>query len=216
MRETRKARRYDCSEVVDCFFLGSPTCFVLTDVSLLGARLRGEGVPQPGTMFMISPVESGLKRTWVSCQVCWVQRGDVGEAGIRFMEPTSRLQQIWVGELIGRQPAERRNAVRVPTELHVEVQLAGLRRPIEATSLDLSRSGTQVRLPRTLRRGAVTGLYLCLPWTLLEIPAQVTRRDKSDRLLHSLRFLQSSPHQEDALGCFLRESMGTSVAASTP
>lgn len=208
MLEYRRVRRHHCTESVDCEDRGRVFFATLQDISLLGARLRGQNLPEPGSVLRLIPSTPGFGRTWVYCQICWVARGGIEEAGIRFLEPAFRLQRTWVALFIPEDVTlERRQAIRVPTELHVEVKLDGLSRPIEARGVDLSRGGAQIHLPRTMRRGARADLYVCLPWCLLELPAQITRRDHSDRLLHSVQFLKTSPFEQDALTTFVREEL---------
>ncbi|MGE0495432.1 MAG: PilZ domain-containing protein [Vulcanimicrobiota bacterium] len=208
MLEVRRARRRECRKNIACELSGKVFVACLRDISWLGARLSGQDLPEVGTLLRLAPVVESLTRSWVFAQVCWVRRGDTDEAGLRFLEPPFRLAHSWVAQLApSDDPAERRKAIRVPTEIHVEVKVDGLRSPLEATSLDLSRDGARLRMPRVLQRGSTAELYLCLPWCLLEVPAQVVRQSGHDRLSHSLKFGRLSPYDQDALAGFLQESL---------
>lgn len=217
MLETRRARRYACDETVDCEAWGKVRYAVLKDISMLGARLQGTGLPEVGSVVRIAPSFFGVQRTWVYCQVAWIRRGDVDEAGLRFLEPAFRLRRTWVGEFVaGTSPVERRRAIRVPTEVHLEVKIEGSSRTLEATSLDLSRGGAQLSLDRPLRRCDFLKLHLCLPWTLLEVPAMVIRRLAHDRPEHSVRFLEMPPGDQEALGSFIKEELDAAQEPGPP
>lgn len=213
MIEARRAPRHRCNEAVDCEVRGRILYAYMMDISLRGAKLRGMQLPEVGTLLRIAPsFENQLGRKWIYCQVCWISRGEVEEAGIRFLEPAFCLQDSWVNQFIyDAGPAERRQSVRIPTELHVEVRMEGLGRTFEATSLDLSQGGTQIKMPKPVRPGSLADLYLCLPWTLLEVPAQVVTPKDEGQQEHSLRFLELSPDDECALECFIKEELAESA-----
>ncbi|MFN8610098.1 MAG: PilZ domain-containing protein [Vulcanimicrobiota bacterium] len=209
MLETRRSRRFDCDEAVDCEVRGAVRVAFLRDVSLTGARLQGSNLPPVGTLLRLAPTFSEWQpcgpRAWVYAQVAWTREGV--EAGLRFLEPSSRLSLNWVGRLCqGRN--ERRNSIRVATEVYMEIKVPGVRRTYEALSLDLSQGGVQARLPdQVLRAGSIAKVSVCLPYTVLDMPAQVVRSGADDRPQHSLQFTAMETEQADALGGFLRQEL---------
>lgn len=215
MLETRQARRFDCDETVDCEVRGQVKVAFLRDVSLTGARLQGANLPPVGTLLRLSPTFSEWlpcgPRAWVYAQVCWTREGT--EAGLRFLEPSSRLALNWVGRLChGRN--ERRSSIRVATEVYMEIKVPGVRRTYEALSLDLSQGGVQATLPdQVLREGSIAKVSVCLPWTVIDAPAQVIRQGADDRPQHSLQFTNLDNYQADALGGFLRQELAAQKQA---
>ncbi len=209
MIEARRAPRHHCNEAVDCEVRGRIVYAYMMDISLRGARLRGMKLPEVGTLLRIAPsFQTQLSRKWIYCQVCWITRGDIEEVGIRFLEPPFCLEGSWVRQFIAEAgPAERRQSVRIPTELHVEVRMEGLGKPFEATSLDLSQGGAQLKMPKAVRPGSLADLYVCLPWSLLEVPAQVVTPKDLGQKEHSVRFLELTPDDECALECFIKEEL---------
>ena len=214
MLETRQARRFECDEAVDCEVRGQVRVGFLRDVSLTGARLQGTNLPSVGTLLRLSPTFSEWlpcgPRAWVYAQVAWTRDG---EAGLRFLEPSSRLALNWVGRLChGRN--ERRGSIRVATEVYMEIKVPGVRRTYEALSLDLSQGGVQAALPdQVLRAGSIAKVSVCLPWTVIDAPAQVVRQGADDRPQHSLQFTNLDNYQADALGGFLRQELAAQKQA---
>ena len=214
MLETRKARRFDCDETVDCEVYGRVRVVFLRDVSLTGARMQGSALPVVGTLLRIAPTFSEWMpcgpRSWVYAQVCWTRDG---EAGLRFLEPSSRLCLNWVGRLCnGRN--ERRSSIRVATEVYMEIKVPGVRRTYEALSLDLSRGGVQATLPdQVLREGSIAKVSVCLPWTVIDAPAQVVRQGADDRPQHCLQFTGLGAAQSDALEGYLRQELASQKSA---
>jgi len=215
MIETRKARRFDCQEPVDCEIRGRLLMANLTDISITGGRLQGHELPEVGSLIRLAPAFGEGMRHWVYAQVCWIRRGEVEEAGLRFLEPTSRLRRSWIAELCQGEP-ERRSSIRVATEVHLELKIAGVRRPLEATSLDLSHGGAQALLPGVVRPGTRAEVTLCLPWAVVDIPAQVVRQADLESANHCLRFLDM-PHQDAVvLDSYLRDELVTQKSQSAP
>ena len=214
MLETRRARRMDCDETIDCEIKGQVRIAFLKDVSLLGGRIQGTGLPEVGSLIRVTPTfsEYGLEarfgRQWIYAQICWISRGEVEEAGLRFLEPRLRLRHSWVADLC-HYDAERRTSIRVATEVHMEVKLPGIRRPLEATSLDLSQGGTQALLPGVVRPGTRAEVTLCLPWAIVDVPATVVRQASIDNSHHSLRFLDLPHHDGEVLTSFLQQQLVT-------
>lgn len=206
MLETRSARRFDCDEPVDLEIRGRLLMANLKDISLGGARLFGHDLPEIGSLIRLAPAFGEGLRQWVYAQVCWIRRGETEEAGLRFLEPRIRLQGSWVSQLCQGDP-ERRSSIRVATEVHLEMKVAGVRRPLEATSLDLSYGGTQVLLPGVLRAGSRADVTLCLPWGVVDLPAQVVRQADLESPHHCLRFLEVPPQEAPALDGFLRAEL---------
>ena len=207
MLETRRARRYDCDEAVDCEIQGRIRMAYLKDISLLGGRLQGVHLPPVGTLVRISPAFHEFGRHWIFAQVCWLRRGEVEEAGIRFLEPGIRIRNSWVSGLVEDTDPERRRSIRVNSELHFEVKIAGVRRPLEATSLDISQGGAQVLLPNVIRPGTLADVTVCLPWSVIDLPAQVVRQASLESPHHSLRFLKVEPGAREVLECHLRSQV---------
>jgi len=199
---------------VDCEVRGQVRVAFLRDVSLTGARLQGTNLPAVGTLLRLSPTFSEWlpcgPRAWVYAQVAWTREG---EAGLRFLEPSSRLALNWVGRLChGRN--ERRGSIRVATEVYMEIKVPGVRRTYEALSLDLSQGGVQAALPdQVLRAGSIAKVSVCLPWTVIDAPAQVVRQGADDRPQHSLQFTNLDNYQADALGGFLRQELAAQKQA---
>ena len=131
----------------------------------------------------------------------------VASEGNSFSQPSSWLQRTWVAELLGDDDAtERRRSPRVPAEVHVEVRWEGGR--LETTSVDLSEGGAQIRLPKTMRKGERAELCVCLPWCMIEVGAQVTRKaSPKKKLHHSVRFDSLSAGDREALECFLKQQL---------
>jgi len=212
MIETRRARRFDCEETVDCEIHGTVQIAMLRDVSMLGGRIQGTGLPQVGSLIRITPTfsEFGLEaqfgRQWIYAQVCWVRRGEVEEAGLRFLEPRLRLRYSWVADLC-EHDAERRTSIRVHTEVHMEVKIPGVKGSLEAVSSDLSQGGAQAFLPGVLRQGTRAEVTLCLPWAVLDLPAAVVRPASIDNAQHSLRFLDVPRCDSDALVSYLQQEL---------
>jgi len=206
MIETRRARRLHCDEIVDCESQGRVQSVLVRDISWGGARLRGQRLPNPGTILRISAV-LGIAREWIFAQVCWVNH-ERNEAGIRFLEPISRIRQTWVSDLVEAPLGpERRRDIRVPTEVYMEIKLPGRSRPWEARSLDLSRGGAQLRLPESAaRKGDYADVYLCLPWCMLELAAQVVRGPEAGQ--PSVRFFGLTPGEDEALTQFVNHQIG--------
>jgi len=193
MLEARRARRYECQEAVDCEVEGQVLFGLLQDVSLGGARLRGLQLPSVGALVRVSPALGG-ERVWLYAQVCWVARGKVEEAGLRFLEPPARVQGGWVGELIdASDPFERRGSVRLPAAVPVEVRSIG-QKPVPTWTVDLSLEGAMVRAPFNLRRHERIELKLLLPSARLHLPAVVVHPSSPERAHHSVTF---SPSERD-------------------
>lgn len=208
MLETRRARRFDCDETVDCESQGQVRVVYLKDVSALGARLQGLDLPEVGKLIRLTPTFSELGRQWIYAQICWIRRegGEVSEAGVRFLEPSQRIRTSWVGRLCDSDP-ERRTSIRVNTEVFLEVKVPGQRRALEATSVDLSQGGAQAILPGVVRPGTQMEVTLCLPWAIVDVPAQVIRQASLESAHHCLRFLELEHHQADALNGYLKQEL---------
>lgn len=213
MLETRRARRFDCDETVDCDIKGEVRIAFLKDVSLLGGRIQGVDLPEVGSLIRITPTfsEFGLEarfgRQWIYAQVCWINRsGEVHEAGLRFLEPRLRLRHSWVADLCSHD-AERRTSIRVATEVHMEVKVAGTRSTLEATSSDLSLGGAQAFLPGVVRQGSRAEVTLCLPWAVLDLPATVVRQASIDNTHHSLRFVDMPRCDAEVINSFLAQEL---------
>lgn len=201
MLEARRARRYECQEAVDCEVDGKVHFGLLQDVSLGGARLRGLKLPPVGTLLRMAPALGG-ERAWLYATVCWVVRGKVEEAGLRFLEPPARVQTGWVGELIdASDPFERRGSVRLPAAVPVEVRSIG-KKPVPTWTVDLSLEGALVRAPQNLRRAERIELKLLLPDIRLHLPAVVVRPASPANAHHSVTFT-TSERDVDALSTFL-------------
>ena len=215
MLETRQARRFECDEAVDGEVRGRVRVAFLRDVSLTGARLQGTDLPAEGTLIRVSPTFSEWlpcgPRAWVYAQVCWTREGV--EAGLRFLEPSTRLSLNWVGRLChGRN--ERRSSIRVATEVYMEIKVPGVRRTFEALSLDLSQGGVQASLPdQVLRAGSIAKVSVCLPYAVIDAPAHVVRQGADDRPQHSLQFAGLDTYQSEALGGFLRQELASQKQA---
>lgn len=207
MLEIRRARRYACQETVDCEMQGKIRTAYLTDVSMTGARLQGEGLPPVGALIRLTPAFSEVGRQWIFAQVCWTRKGDVEEAGLRFLEPGVRIRSTWVAELLEDTDLERRRCIRVPSELHLEVKFQGVRRPLEALSADISKGGAQVLLPSLVRPGTRAEVSICLPWAVIDVPAQVVRPASLQSPHHSLRFLEMGGTEAQILDFHLREQV---------
>lgn len=211
MLETRQTRRFECDEAVDCEIRGQVRVAFLRDVSLTGARLQGAEVPAVGTLMRLCPTFSEWMpcgpRAWVYAQVCWTREGV--EAGLRFLEPSSRLSLNWVGRLCSGR-SERRSSIRVATEVYMEIKVPGVRRTFEAHSLDLSQGGVQAILPdQVLREGSIAKVSVCLPYAVIDAPAHVVRQGADDRPEHSLQFTGLDRDQGEALGDYLRQELAT-------
>lgn len=222
MLETRRARRFDCDETVDCDIKGSVRIAFLKDVSLLGGRIQGADLPEVGSLIRITPtfseygLEASFGRQWIYAQVCWVSRnGEVQEAGLRFLEPRLRLRHSWVADLC-EHDAERRTSIRVATEVHMEIRVAGHRSTLEATSLDLSLGGAQALLPGVVRQGARADVTLCLPWAVLDVPATVVRQASIDNSHHSLRFVNVPRCDADVINSFLAQELVNQKPVRSP
>lgn len=217
MLETRRSRRFECDEAVDCEVRGNVRVAFLRDVSLTGARLQGSDLPPVGTLLRLCPTFSEWlpcgPRAWVYAQVCWTREGQ--EAGLRFLEPSSRLSLNWVGRLChGRN--ERRGSIRVATEVYMEIKVPGVRRTFEALSLDLSQGGVQASLPdQVLRAGSIAKVSVCLPYGVIDAPAQVVRQGADDRPQHSLQFTGLDSDQSDALDSYLRQELAAQKQAKS-
>lgn len=224
MLETRRARRFDCNETVDCEIQGRVHIAYLRDVSMLGGRLQGVDLPEVGSLIRVTPTfsEAGMGivgRLWVWAQVCWLRRatadGEADEAGLRFLEPRLRIMRSWVAELCENE-RERRAAIRVATEVHLEIKVAGVRRPLDATSLDLSQGGAQALLSGVVRPGTRADVTICLPWAIVDVPATVVRQASLENSQHSLRFLDLQREDAELLNSYLHQELVTQKAASTP
>jgi len=203
--EVRKSKRHPCQETVDCHHWGRVRITNMCDVSLTGGRLQGTQLPDVGAVVRLSPsfASSSAPQRWVYARICWVSRGEVEEAGVEFLEPVSRVARGWVGEFVRENPAERRSSHRVNSKLHLDVKFRARGRLVEATSVDISRRGARIRLPREMEPGAIADLFVCLPWTMVEVPAQIVRSIPHNRLQHSLRFLGMKEGEKDALETYL-------------
>lgn len=213
MLETRRARRFDCDEVVDCEIKGRVRIAYLRDISMMGGRIQGTGLPEVGTLVRLTPTfsEFGLEarfgRQWIYAQVCWVRRGgEVEEAGVRFLEPRLRIRHSWVADLCDADP-ERRSSIRVNTEVYLEVKIPGLRRPMEAKSVDLSQGGAQALLSGVVRPGTRADVTICLPWAIVDVPATVVRQASLENSQHSLQFLELPRPEAEVLHSFLHDEL---------
>jgi hypothetical protein len=213
MLEIRRARRYPCQETVDCEMQGRIRTAYLKDVSMTGARLQGAGLPAVGTLIRLTPAFSEVGRQWIFAQVCWIRNGDGEEAGLRFLEPGMRIRSSWVADLLADTDMERRRCIRVPTELHLEVKFEGVRRPLEALSADISEGGAQVLLPNLVRPGTRAEISICLPWAVIDVPAQVVRPASLESAHHSLRFLDIGATEAHLLDCHLRDQVAMHKSA---
>lgn len=226
MLETRRARRFDCNETVDCEIRGRIQIAYLRDISIRGARLQGSRLPEVGTLIRVTPTFSEsapdaatLGRQWVYAQVCWVRRGkesgEAEEAGLRFLEPRCRIQRSWISALCDHE-GERRSSIRVATEVHLEIKIPGARRPLEATSLDLSQGGAQALLSGVVRPGTRADVTICLPWAIVDVPATVVRQASLENSQHSLRFLKLPRPDAELLNSFLHKELLTQQGTDAP
>lgn len=99
--DTRRPRAYRTSVSVEASVvtLNAYQYPELVDISLTGAKVRGDALPQPGATALLraSPLE-------VLCRVVWV-KGD--RCGLRFEEPVSKasLKQVQLNSAVLLDPS---------------------------------------------------------------------------------------------------------------
>ncbi|MBI3925582.1 MAG: PilZ domain-containing protein [Armatimonadetes bacterium] len=207
MKEHRAAIRFECQEAVFCYVGERELSGRILDVSREGVRLACAGALEVGSHVEIVPRDRTRGRSPVLCAVRWLRTGaELCEAGLVFLESRHRLARKWVRKLLPPADSqEKRAEVRVAARLPVATADD---RELEGMTLDVSRSGACVEMVHPLELGEALDLYVCLPWDLLEIRAEVVRHRRQDASwLHSVRFLQIDGQQTRLLERFLEDSL---------
>lgn len=199
MRESRTRRRLAVDEKVNLLVHGEKSRAVVVDLSWGGVRLELETRLEVGSRVAISPCRSGLGRAKVPCAVRWTGGG---QAGLEFLRPPSRLRRCWISKLLDEDSPERRATVRAAVELPVEARSGQAQ--LLGQTVDVSRGGALLRLPRKLSRGKEVRLFLCLPFSLVEAGGRVVE-SRGD--LHAVRFTDLDPFQEDVLESFVEHAL---------
>lgn len=74
----------------------------------------------------------------------------------------------------------------------------------------------QASLPdQVLRAGSIAKVSVCLPYGVIDAPAQVVRQGADDRPQHSLQFTGLDSDQSDALDSYLRQELAAQKQAKS-
>jgi len=193
LKEKRKTLRFDCREKLFFQFDGVPHDAEVLDISRGGVRIATPAELPLGRDIFLRIKDNSRGRVPVKAVVRWLRGDGPYEVGLEFRESTSKLSKRWVRKLFPnegkawtqghQQRAEVRTSVNLPVVLSNNFS--------EGRILDLSSSGARIELDEKLDNA--TDLYLCLPWSYLEVQADVLRTEpKGSKWVHSVRFSTQS------------------------
>lgn len=204
MIENRRALRFNCDERLICKVAGEEFNATVIDISRGGMKVQCEKRLQVGSKLFLRLEDSVRGRAPVKAIVRWVLLGDQFEVGLEFQDSASKLSRRWVRKLFPDAGAawtaghQQRTEVRAPVRLPV-VSANGF---VEGTTIDVSGSGAYIELPQKL--DDTVGLFLCLPWSYLEVRANVLRAEMRDgKWFHSVQFAALRDEQKDAIDAFV-------------
>jgi len=157
---------------------------------------------------MLRPKDRRLGRAPVKAVVRWRSGREAFELGLEFRDSPSKLSRRWVRTLFPDQGAAWASARQQRREVRAQVEL-----PIvaaegfsEGKTLDVSLSGACFELGRKLEESV--DLFLCLPWSLLEVQARVLRSEsRGSKWVHSVEFSPLPQEQREQLDVFVEHAV---------
>jgi hypothetical protein len=211
LRELRETIRFTCQETVVCQVGRRKILAEIVDVSRGGARLALTATLRVGQKVLIKPRHRSRGRAPVEAVVRWQCHGAQLEAGIEFLEPAGKLSRKWLRKLFpGKGKAwtqghQQRGEVRAECSLPV-VSMDGR---WEGETLDVSPSGACFVQEQELSSSA--DFFLCLPWDYVQVKATPVRAVRGDDCwIHSVKFTELTPEEEDHLKLYVEQQIGRS------
>jgi hypothetical protein len=206
MLENRRALRFECEETLVCKSAGNEFKATVMDISRGGMRVRTKKRIEVGSRLVLRLEDRARGRAPVEAVVRWVRLGDELQMGLEFEDSASKLSRRWVRKLFPGAGAawtasrQQRSEIRAKARLPV-VSTNG---SVEGATLDVSRSGACIELSGKLEENA--GVVLCLPWSYLELNADVLRvEQRRDKWIHSVKLADLNEEQQQQLDAFVED-----------
>jgi PilZ domain len=208
LQENRRSLRFECRETLIFQHGGKTYEATVLDISRGGARLSCSKKLPVGSKVFLRLKDRTKGRAPVKAVVRWRGGEAPFEMGLEFRDSTSKLSRRWVRKLFPDQGAawtaghQQRSEVRAQVSLPV-VSANGF---IEGTTLDISQGGACFELDQKLED--TVGLFFCLPWSLLEVRANVLRAEsRGSKWVHSVRFSPLKEEQQAELEAFVEHAI---------
>lgn len=204
MVENRRKIRFECHATLTIEY-GRHTCEgEVLDISQGGLRLTSSADLSVGRKVSLSLPDGSRRQKAVKAVVRWIRRGRwSNEIGLEFQAPPQKLAKRWIRKLFPDEGAAWKQSRQKRDEVRAEVNLpmaVGDYR--EGAVLDVSRSGARFVLDSKLENQ--TDLFICLPFTLLELQAEVLRaQQREDKWVHSVRFREVPQNDQETLNAYV-------------
>lgn len=206
MLENRRALRFECEETLVCEYGETEFKATVMDISRGGMRVQSKKRLKVGSRIVLRLENKSRGRAPVEAVVRWTSLGQDRQIGLEFQDSASKLSRRWVRKLFPESGAawtagkQQRSEIRAQARLPV-VSTNGM---VEGTTLDVSRSGARIELSGQLEEDA--GLFLCLPWSYLELKADVLRvEQRNDKWIHSIQLSDISEKEQYQLEAFVED-----------
>lgn len=207
MKENRSTLRFECDEELFFQLDGQSHEARVLDISRGGVRIATSAKLPVGRNLFLRIKDKSRGRVPVKAVVRWRSGEGPFEMGLEFRESTSKLSRRWVRKLFPNEGQAWTRGHQQRTEVRVSVDLPVVASNgfVEGKILDLSPSGARLELDHKLDETA--GLYLCLPWSYLEVRANVLRAEMLDsKWVHSVRFSVLGESESEELKGFVEHS----------
>ena len=208
VKENRNTLRFECQEELFFQLDGVSHEARVMDISRGGVRVQTSTKLPVGRNLFLRIKDKSRGRVPVKAVVRWRRGEGPYEMGLEFRESTSKLSRRWVRKLFPQegkawaQGHQQRSEVRALVDLPV-VDSNGFS---EGKILDISPSGARIQFEQKLE--GTTGLYLCLPWSYLEVRANVLRVEADDsKWVHSVRFAPIGEAASEELKGFIEHTL---------
>lgn len=208
MQENRQSLRFECRETLLFQHAGKTIEATILDISRGGVRLSCETRLPVGRKVFLRLKDKTRGRVPVKAVVRWRSGSGPYELGLEFRDSATKLSRQWVRKLFPGQGSawtaghQHRSEVRARVSLPV-VSASGF---VEGKTLDLSSSGACFELDQELTD--TVGLYLCLPWSYLEVRANVLRAEnKGSKWIHSVQFSALREGERELLKDFIETTV---------
>ena len=204
MVENRRKVRFECHATLAVEY-GRHSCQgEVLDISQGGLRLSTSADISVGRKVSLKLPDGNRRQKAVKAVVRWVRYGRwSNEIGLEFQAAPQKLAKRWIRKLFPQEgptwkhSRQRRSEVRADVNLPMAV--ADYR---EGAVTDVSLSGARFTMDCKLEDS--TNLFICLPFTLLELEADVLRAEREeDRWVHSVPFRDVPPNDQETLTAFV-------------
>lgn len=210
MKERRVTNRFDCSHLVHYQGPADGSIGMITDLSLDGARLRGQTRLSAGGRLSVQSLDSNAAIP-IEAEICWYDE-EQSEAGLRFCQPVGEVLRSWVGEALEGHMAyliQRREEVRVPVRIPTVVSEGGL--TCQGVLVDLSCEGALLRCTRLWPTGTRLTLTIAALGSMALEAEIVGGRCGQDGWDYSLQFTRLGSAESRALDAVVTRSAGLEV-----